>query len=139
MKRFKYLSTIALLALGLFLSPPAVGQDTFDASAFGQSDDVFGGISFGGLSDAQQEPVTWSAKYFTSGDRGRLEIEAVVGRSWHIYSTTQPAGGPLATKFAITSPKSVSISGKFESNEPPTKATKTSNKTYFHAVASPNP
>ncbi|WP_167547191.1 protein-disulfide reductase DsbD family protein [Stieleria maiorica] len=102
--------------------PSASAQGSFDASSLGQTDDVFGGISFGGLSESQQEPVTWSASYVTNGQQGRLEIEATVGRSWHIYSTTQPPGGPLPTKFTIASPKSVSLAGKFKPDHPPMKS-----------------
>lgn len=105
----------------LALTTPAVGQ-RFGTDSFGQSDDVFGGINFGGLADDQQDPVSWSARYLTDGERGRLEIEATLGRSWHIYSTTQPAGGPLPTKFSIQAPKDVSLAGRFTPDEPPTKS-----------------
>ncbi|WP_182864572.1 protein-disulfide reductase DsbD family protein [Rhodopirellula sp. JC639] len=113
---------VALAGLTPIGQTRAVAQGSFDASSLGQSDDVFGGINFGGLSESQQEPVTWSASYVTNGQQGRLEIEATVGRSWHIYSTTQPAGGPLPTKFTIASPKSVSITGKFKPDHPPMKS-----------------
>ena len=116
------LTTAAFALTLLFLPGISVGQDSFDSSGFGQSSDVFGGINFGGLADDQQESVTWSAKYFATGQEGRLEIEATVGRSWHIYSTTQPPGGPLATELEIASPKSVSVTGKFKPNSPPTKS-----------------
>ncbi|QDV40438.1 Thiol:disulfide interchange protein DsbD precursor [Stieleria neptunia] len=112
----------ALLGLVPAGQPSAFAQGTFDASALDQSGDVFGGISFGGLTDAQQDPVSWTASYVTDGQRGRLDIEATVGRAWHIYSTTQPPGGPLATKFSIASPQTVSIAGKFKPDEPPTKS-----------------
>nr|WP_161501179.1 protein-disulfide reductase DsbD domain-containing protein [Rhodopirellula sp. SM50] len=118
---------VAVLAMALPGIVPvgpssALAQGTFDASALDQSGDVFGGISFGGLTDAQQDPVSWTASYVSNGQRGRLDIEATVGRSWHIYSTTQPPGGPLATRFAIASPQSVSTTGEFKPDEPPTKS-----------------
>lgn len=116
---------LAILALALLCLPGiSVGQDSFESSGFGQSNDLFGGgdISFGGLGVADSEPVTWKAEYFTAGKTGRIEIEASVGHSWHIYSTTQPSGGPLRTKFKIESPDSVSITGKFKPDSKPTQS-----------------
>jgi thiol:disulfide interchange protein len=92
------------------------------SSNFGQSGDVFGGINFGAINDGQREPVTWNAKYFSSGSKGRLEIECTLGRSWHIYSTTQPSGGPLPTKFEITAPKGVTAAGTFQPDRPPQRS-----------------
>ena len=116
------LTFLFVAMLGLLGSTAVTGQDSFDASAFDQSGDVFGGISFGGLGDTQQEPVTWDARYYVSGSKATLQIEASVGNSWHIYSTTQPPGGPLPTKFTIAAPKTVSLAGKFKPNEPPAKS-----------------
>lgn len=106
----------------LLLTGVTSAQDGFGTGSFGGGDDVFGGINFGGLSDEQEQPVTWEARYVADGQQGRLEIEATLGRSWHIYSTTQPAGGPLPTKFSIASPNSVSLAGAFVPDEPPTKS-----------------
>lgn len=108
----------ALLGFALTGSPAANGQGAFDTSGFGQA----GGIDFGALSDLQDEPVEFTAKYFASGQSGQLEIEAVLGRSWHIYSTTQPSGGPIRTSMQVQSPDSVSISGPFQPDKPPTKS-----------------
>ncbi|MCA9137185.1 MAG: thioredoxin family protein [Planctomycetales bacterium] len=112
----------AILISVIAVPPQATSQDDFDPTGFDQPGNLFGGISFGELSDGQEESVAWSAKYMATGQQGRLQIEATVGRSWHIYSTTQASGGPLPTKFSIASPKTVSIAGKFEPDEPPTKS-----------------
>lgn len=108
--------------MALTAASNTLAQDDFDPTGFDQPGNLFGGISFGGLSDGQQESVTWSAQYAASGQQGRLEIEATVGRSWHIYSTTQPAGGPLPTKFSIASPSTVSVTGQFKPDDVPTKS-----------------
>ncbi|MCO8121877.1 thioredoxin family protein [Stieleria sp. TO1_6] len=115
---------LALGALGLCATfgAPAVAQSGFDSPKFGQVNDVFQGIDFGNLNTANQEPVTWSAKYQTDGTQGRVQITAVVGPNWHIYSTTQPAGGPLATEFTLVSPDSVSITSAFTPDEAPEKS-----------------
>lgn len=117
----------ALKSLGDFDAGLGSGQGAsgLGASGLGTSglgDTVFPNVNFGGLADAQQEPVTWTAEYRAKEGVGVLEIEAVVGRSWHVYSTTQPSGGPLPTRFSITSPESVSITGEFTPSELPQKS-----------------
>lgn len=97
-----------------------LGNSTGDSGGIG--DAVFPSVNFGGLADAKQEPVTWTASYRASDGTGQLEIEAVVGRSWHVYSTTQPAGGPLATKFTVKTPSTVTVTGDFLPSEAPEKS-----------------
>ncbi|MEM0927458.1 MAG: cytochrome c biogenesis protein CcdA, partial [Planctomycetota bacterium] len=45
-----------------------------------------------------------------------------MGRSWHIYSTTQPAGGPLRTRFSIRTPDVVKAVGSFVPDQPPSES-----------------
>ncbi|WP_143543908.1 protein-disulfide reductase DsbD family protein [Rhodopirellula sp. MGV] len=99
-------------------SPEGFGQ----SDAFGEGTDVFDSINFGGISTDTGEPYQFSAKYFSSEGKGRVEVEAVIGKSWHIYSTTQPSGGPLPTKLKIKSPATVTIVGPVEPDEAPTKS-----------------
>lgn len=110
-----FLAWLALISFGV----PTNARAQNDFGAFGQSGDVFGDVNFGDLSINDGEPTTWSAKYYASGDTGRLEIEATVGQSWHVYSTTQPKGGPLRTQFTVASPDTVTVSGAFKPNEAP--------------------
>jgi thiol:disulfide interchange protein DsbD len=44
---------------------------------------------------AAEEPVTWSI----GGSALRAEVTAVIQPGWHIYSTSQPDGGPVATRI----------------------------------------
>ena len=116
---------VLVLVLGCFalaVDQPARGQSTFAVPEAGQSGEFFGDISFGGLDDSSQEPVSFTAQYYATGSSGQLEIEAVLGKSWHIYSTTQPSGGPLPTKFSIKAPAGVSVSGAFKPDSPPAKS-----------------
>jgi thiol:disulfide interchange protein len=110
--------TLAMVSLAGVTS----AQDGFGVGGVGSGDDVFGGINFGALNDQQEQPIRWGARYVAEGQRGRLEIEATLGKGWHIYSTTQPPGGPLPTKFSIASPKTVSLAGKFQPDQPPTES-----------------
>jgi thiol:disulfide interchange protein DsbD len=52
-----------------------------------------------------QEPVKWSAKVAASsvkeGDKFAVKIRAQIESGWHIYSITQPAGGPIRTKITV--------------------------------------
>ena len=79
---------------------------------------------FNGLGGNNDEPVTWDARYVLreGADEGVVEIEATLGQSWHIYSTTQPAGGPIPTAFEVESPKGASITSKFKPDREPKKS-----------------
>ncbi|KAA5542746.1 disulfide bond formation protein DsbD [Roseiconus nitratireducens] len=128
---FAAVALVVGMLAGIAGPRPASAQDAFDQTDFGQADfgtdfgagtDVFGDVNFGGLTDAAQEPITWQARYFAAGGTGQLEMTAQVGKSWHVYSTTQPPGGPLATQFSIVAPKSVSVDGPFQPAAPPEKS-----------------
>ena len=74
-------------------------------------------------SDADAEPVTWDARYFAdSNGNGVLEVEASLASHWHIYSTTQPKGGPTRTQIEVLGPDEVKLNGQFQPDEPPTKS-----------------
>ncbi len=48
-----------------------------------------------------------------------LDITATIEEGWHIYSITQPKGGPLASKIALTPATNFSLSGDFAANPKP--------------------
>jgi thiol:disulfide interchange protein len=50
---------------------------------------------------------------------GRLMITATIQPGWHIYSITQPPGGPLATKITVTPPPGVGLAGRFQASVAP--------------------
>ena len=56
---------------------------------------------------AQQHPVTFVARITEAettahpGGTFRVAIDAVIPIGWHLYSVTQPPGGPITTTFAI--------------------------------------
>ena len=52
---------------------------------------------------------------------GRLFITATIKSGWHIYSITQPEGGPLATKITLKPPAGVRV-GDFQVSPPPKKS-----------------
>jgi DsbC/DsbD-like thiol-disulfide interchange protein len=56
----------------------------------------------------QVRPVTWVAtapKTATAGSTVSVSVVATIDDGWHLYSTTQPAGGPVPTRITVaTSP-----------------------------------
>ena len=51
------------------------------------------------------KPVTWTIAPVTGpvtvGQTVNVRINAVLQDGWHIYSITQPAGGPIATRITL--------------------------------------
>lgn len=106
--------------LGLLLGAAQLpAQEDFGA-------DLFPNFSLEGLGDGEQadnEPVKWSARYYTEGaDRGRLEVEAALSSTWHLYSTTQKPGGPTRTTIEVSGPTQVAVTGPFRPDHEPAKS-----------------
>lgn len=53
-----------------------------------------------------------------SGSR-HLSIAAKIAPDWHIYSTTQPPGGPLPTKIDLSPSDAFQLVGSFQASSPP--------------------
>lgn len=109
----RWLPMLALL--GCCLIAPAQAQDSFGGGA-----NLFPDFSLGGFGDETAEPVEWQATY-TIDDRGKgkLDVKATLGSGWHIYSMTQPAGGPTPTTLSVKSPSEIKLTGKFTPDRKP--------------------
>ena len=99
------------------LAPPA-------AHAQLKLDDSSSATSIGGLfdSDGQDKNVVAISASFTApadGKPGELFVTAKIAPGWHIYSITQPPGGPIATKIKPHLPPGVQLAGKFVPSVPP--------------------
>lgn len=106
-----------LTFLALFLFQPV--------GARAQSDlDLFPNItSLDGAANADSEPIAWDARYYADADgSGVVEVEATLGSHWHIYSTTQPKGGPTRTQIKIAQPEQVKLRGEFKPDQEPTRS-----------------
>ena len=70
------------------------------------------GFDFGGTQSGT--PWTFSAGYEVEegGERGRVTVHVKLEDGHHIFSTTQPPGGPSATVISLKSP-GVSLAGPF--------------------------
>src|SRR4051794_13801878 len=51
--------------------------------------------------------------------RGTLTVTAKIERDWHIYSLTQPAGGPGKSELKVTKSPDFSLLGVFQADRPP--------------------
>jgi suppressor for copper-sensitivity B len=118
--------------LGLWMSPPASGQQNtggFGADAgpvqgFGEDLDIFPNLSLGGFGAGDtDEPVQWTARYFADADgTAILEVEANLAPTWHLYSVTQPDGGPTKTTISLGGPETAKLVGSFSPDHPPAKS-----------------
>ena len=110
----------------LVLAAVAAGMLIPAAPVFAQpGDDQFGG-QFGGFGGFGQsaEPIVTVASQFTapSADQpGRLFVTATVKPPWHIYSITQPPGGPVPTKIELRPSEAYRPAGGFRAIVPPEK------------------
>lgn len=104
-----------LALLGYCWIAPAQAQDNFGGGA-----DLFPDFSLGGFGDETTEPVQWRATYtIDASGKGKLDVTATLGSGWHIYSMTQPAGGPTPTTLSVKSPSEIKLTGKFTPDRQP--------------------
>jgi len=109
----RWLAMLALL--GFCWLAPARAQDSFGGGA-----DLFPDFSLGGFGQDSGEPAQWQATYeIDETGAGQVNVTATLGAGWHIYSMTQPAGGPTATTLSLVSPATVKLTGKFSPDRKP--------------------
>ncbi|PQO42394.1 protein-disulfide reductase DsbD family protein [Blastopirellula marina] len=93
------------------------------AMAQGLGGDLFQGLEgFEGLGGGGDDPnLGLKATYVVdpSGTHGQLSVTATVGSGWYLYSTTQPAGGPLPTKLTLAPNPAITALGKFTPDHKP--------------------
>jgi len=95
----------------LFIPVMSVAQD---GKAKGSKSKGLGGLglNFGG--DLSGSPYTFDASYEAEegGQRGRVTVSVKLEDGYHIFSTSQPPGGPSATVISFSSP-GITLSGPF--------------------------
>ena len=81
-------------------------------------------MMFVAIAFAQETPVRWSAKSpaepVQAGALFEAKLSARIDGIWHMYSATQPPGGPMATRFKVLSGAPVELSGKIRQSAPQT-------------------
>jgi thiol-disulfide isomerase/thioredoxin len=68
-----------------------------------------------------QDHVRWSARVdspVTPGSRFIITLSAEIERGWHIYSLTQPEGGPLALRISVPDGQPLTVVGPVRGPEP---------------------
>src|SRR5262245_42517409 len=62
-----------------------------------------------------EEPVSWSVRPVAGtvarGTVVDVRVDAVIDGNWHLYSITQPPGGPNATRFTLAPGSPFSLAG----------------------------
>lgn len=68
------------------------------------------------------DPFTIKAKFesYDGTNKGLLTVTAKVEYPWHVYSLTQPEGGPTRSEIIIEDSDSFKITGEFEPDSDPT-------------------
>jgi hypothetical protein len=103
----------------LILCAVALGQP---AITLGQ-EDLFSGLKpnvLGGPGAGSKNPVSVEAEFTAAagGKSGELRVTAKIAKGWHIYSMTQPKGGPIATKIKLA-PGPFKATGDFKASPAP--------------------
>ena len=71
-----------------------------------------------------QNPVSWSlsaTKPVKAGARLEVRLSANISGGWYLYSLTQPAGGPNATRITIVSEPMFKLAGTIKAPPPKVK------------------
>jgi thiol:disulfide interchange protein len=111
----RWYSVLLMAAIVLAGVPAARGQVRLG--------DQLGGPLSGLEGDSQfNDPVSLSAQFTaaTSERPAVLMITADVASGWHVYSLTQPPGGPTKTKIELTESPQYHLAGQFRSEPAPT-------------------
>jgi suppressor for copper-sensitivity B len=76
-----------------------------------------GGPGFGGSA----EPATLSAsfKVMEGSRRGLLSVHCLIEPDWHVFSITQPKGGPMPSAVKVTESEQFKLLGPFQADRPP--------------------
>ena len=77
-------------------------------------------FSSGGPAAPVGELTVTGKFYLTPGSlQGRLVVEADISPEWHLYSITQPKGGPMISKIKIPDSVDYRLTGPFVPDQPP--------------------
>jgi suppressor for copper-sensitivity B len=113
--------------VGLVPLAAMVAGLVFVASSVGaQVDGQLGGFGNPGGGSGQEGggPVVTVSAQFTAPDaqgKSRLFVVATMASGWHIYSITQPRGGPIPSEIRLEKSNAYRLLGSFEASPPPKK------------------
>jgi suppressor for copper-sensitivity B len=95
----------------------------FASSAFAQKGGGFGGLGGGFLQGGGSPAVSVTGQFTvpSDGKPGYLVVTAKIKPEWHIYSITQPEGGPVRTKINLKPSDQYRVAGPFQATSEPEK------------------
>ncbi len=71
---------------------------------------------------AQERPIAWSISaprgLVRQGRAFHVGVQAMIPAGWHLYSSTQPLGGPNATTFAVAGDSAFGLAGPASARPP---------------------
>jgi thiol:disulfide interchange protein len=120
MRRARWLAVILLLGVAAL----ARGQAPPTESVPGLPNSLNVLDQMNGLSAQPAEnPVEFSGRFEIdpATRQGRLLIEAVIQPEWHMYSLTQPVGGPRRTVIKVTEAPGFQVTGPFTADRDPNR------------------
>jgi thiol:disulfide interchange protein len=104
----------------LMVCAPAAAEVRSSFNVGGKS---VGGLSSFGAADDAGDPATINSQ-FTAATTGRpavLMITVQISPGWHVYSITQPPGGPQRAKIEVVPSPQFRLLGEFDAFPAPTK------------------
>src|SRR5512146_368916 len=80
-------------------------------------------LTLAGHVTAQPEnPITWTLAKTpataTAGQTLRIQVTANIDAGWHVYSLTQPPGGPIATRISLPKDQPFTLDGEIDGPSP---------------------
>jgi suppressor for copper-sensitivity B len=75
-----------------------------------------------GIGPGARSDIVKTSAYFTAPQAGKpamLFVTAEIAPDWHIYSLTQPVGGPVKSKLKITASPDFKLTSEFKPLDPP--------------------
>lgn len=102
------------------IAAPLAAQD----GGADQADGLFPGLNFGQVAPKTEASSEWSATLVPTDVDGefRVEVDVRLGPGWHLYSLTQPAGGPKRTRLTLAEPKSAELVEPWAPNQEPKRS-----------------
>ncbi len=115
-RAFRFLGILS--AFLVLFAPFLIAQDPdFDFKPGGKTLAQQG--LFGNLGGEAKVSATAEFSLVRGTNKGRLAVTLVVPEGHHIYSLTQPKGGPIRTTIAIDPASSVKLTTQFQANRDP--------------------
>jgi DsbC/DsbD-like thiol-disulfide interchange protein len=80
-------------------------------------------LAFAFAAAAQQNPIAWSVKEapkqaLRAGQSFVVRLSLEIPDGWHVYSITQPEGGPIPTRISVPEGQPFEMSGVVEGPTP---------------------